>query len=348
MGINAFGSMLMDCKLSRLDFSFHYAIGKGGFGKVWVVSFQNDKSLYAMKEMQKLRVLSKNCINSVLNEQKLLSFLHHPFIVNMKFAFQDKANLYLVMDLMRGGDLRYHLTTNSKFTENQVKFISACIITGLEYLHINQIIHLDLKPENLVFDLKGYLRITDFGISCHSKYAKVSKGTTGTLGYIAPEVILGQKASFSADHFALGVIIHEMITGRKPYPGRTRSEIKEWILARQAKLTKSCVPKGWSLEIVDFVNKLIQRKPQDRIGFGGINELKNHLWLRDVNWKWILEKKEEACFKPLHEINFDPRGVIEFQQDLDYSVDLQQVQEVFKGYFFDWRETKKSTMGNIK
>ena len=151
--------------LNRSDFAFQYAIGRGSLGKVWVVEFHLDHRAYAMKEMLKLRIVTNESVNSVLNEQKLLSVLHHPFIVNMKFAFQDRDNLFLVMDLMKGGDLRYHMNIRKRFNEEETKFFTACIVTGLEYLHVNSIIHRDIKPENLVFDNKGYLNITDFGLA---------------------------------------------------------------------------------------------------------------------------------------------------------------------------------------
>ena len=123
------------------------------------------KECYAMKEMSKARIIAKKSVNSVLNERKLLSYLKYPFIVNMQFAFQDKENLYLVMDLMPGGDFRYHITRNRHFSEAQSKFFIACILIGLEFLHNNGVIHRDIKPENLVFDNQGYLTITDFGIA---------------------------------------------------------------------------------------------------------------------------------------------------------------------------------------
>ena len=115
--------------------------------------------------MDKLRVITKRSVHSVMNERKILESLKHPFIVNMLYAFQDRENLYLIMDLMNGGDLRYHLNKNKGFLETQAKFFAACIITGLEYIHSIGVLHRDIKPENLVLDCKGYLRITDFGIA---------------------------------------------------------------------------------------------------------------------------------------------------------------------------------------
>lgn len=110
------------------------------------------------------------------------------FIVNMQFAFQDRDNLYLVMDMLSGGDLRYHIARNRRFSEEQTKFFIACILYALEYVHNKSIIHRDIKPENLVFDATGYLRVTDFGIA-RIWNPDNSKETSGTPGYMAPEVM---------------------------------------------------------------------------------------------------------------------------------------------------------------
>ncbi|OMJ95534.1 hypothetical protein SteCoe_1137 [Stentor coeruleus] len=339
MGNAGLTEIIKPSQLSRSDFNFQYPIGRGGFGKVWVVEFRGDHQIYAMKEMMKLRIVSKQSVNSVINEQKLLSVLRHPFLVNMKFAFQDRENLYLAMDLMKGGDLRYHINQQERLSEEQTKFFAACIVTGLEYLHVNSIIHRDIKPENLVLDNKGYLRITDFGIA-RIISSDNSRDTSGTPGYMAPEVLNRQRHSIAVDYFALGVIVYEFMTGRRPYLGRSRKEIKEHIMARQARLVKSQVPDGWSLEAVDFVNKLLERKPDERLGAGGPYEVKNHVWLRDFPWKQLLEKKIDSPFKPKEDVNFDPRVLANWKDDLDYTIDFSTIQPLFKKYYYDWRETK--------
>jgi protein kinase A len=339
MGNAGLTEIIKPPSLCKSNFTFQFAIGRGGFGKVWVVEFRDDRQIYAMKEMLKARIISKQSVNSVLNEQKLLSVLRHPFLVNIKFAFQDRENLYLVMDLMRGGDLRYHLNQNERFTEEQTRFFAACIVTGLEYLHINSIIHRDIKPENLVLDGKGYLRITDFGIA-RVLSSDNSRDTSGTPGYMAPEVLSRQRHSVGVDYFALGVIVYEFMTGRRPYMGRSRKEIKEHIMARQAKLVKSQVPEGWSLEAVDFVNKLLERRPENRLGSGGPFEVKSHVWLRDMPWKLLLEKKIEAPFIPKDDANFDPRVLANWKDEVDYSIDYSTIQPLFKKYYYDWRESK--------
>ena len=139
-------------EMSKSQFLFNYVIGKGGFGKVWKVERKKSKVIYAMKEMQKARIISKRSVNSVMNERKLLAMLRHPFLVNMHFAFQDRENLFLVMDLLCGGDLRFHLGRQRRFDEYTTKFFVGCMVIGLEYLHTNGIIHRDIKPENLVLD----------------------------------------------------------------------------------------------------------------------------------------------------------------------------------------------------
>jgi serine/threonine protein kinase len=187
-----------------------YVIGKGGFGRVWKV--QEGEYQFAMKEMSKQRILAKKSVNSVLNERNLLSKLHNSYMVNMKYAFQDRHNLYLVMDYLGGGDLRYHICKHRRFTELQTKFFAANIIQGLEYLHNNSIIHRDIKPENLVFDNDGYLRITDFGIA-RIWNPENKKDTSGTPGYMAPEVMCRQNHGVAVDYFALGVIVFECIFG---------------------------------------------------------------------------------------------------------------------------------------
>ena len=139
-----------------------------------------------------------------------------------------------------------------------------CIIVGLEYIHSKKIIHRDIKPENLVLDENGYVRITDFGIA---KYYTINnaKETSGTPGYMAPEVMRARNHSFAVDFFALGIIGYEFMLGRRPYNGRSRREIKEQMLSKNVEINFSEIPNGWSEDAADFFNKLLQRKPELRL-----------------------------------------------------------------------------------
>ena len=242
-----------------------------------------------------------------MSERNLLSKLNHPFIVNMYFAFQDFCNLYLVMDLLTGGDLRYHIAHQKTFSEAQTKFFISNMLLALEYIHSQNIIHRDIKPENLVLESIGYLRITDFGVAKINEIDNSSE-TSGTPGYMAPEVILVQNHSFPSDFFALGVIGYEFMLGYRPYLGRGRKEIKHLIISKQAKLNMDEVPDDWSEESRDFINLLLQRKPKKRLGFNGVKEIKNHPWMNDINWELLKQKKLEAPYvPPSHKENFDKK-----------------------------------------
>lgn len=245
--------------LNRNNFDFLYPIGRGGFGKVWRVSHKKYKTIFALKEMSKAKVIDKRSERSIKAERELLSQLRNPFIVNMHYAFQDMDNLYLVMDLLTGGDMRYHLSKmNHKkmtFNEEQAKFFVACILLALDYTHGNNVLHRDLKPENFVLDSKGYLRLTDYGIAKFFSKENSSE-TSGTPGYMAPEVMCAQNHTIAVDYFALGVFAFEMMFGFRPYTGKSRSEIKEKILARQVQIKKTDIPEGWTMEAADFINKV--------------------------------------------------------------------------------------------
>ena len=256
--------------------------------------------------MSKAKIIDKKSVDSILGEKNLLSQLHHPFIVNMVYSFQDLDYLYLVMDLLPGGNLRYHLCVKRRFNEKQNKFLIGCILVGLEYIHGQHILHRDIKPENLVFDSNGYLRITDFGIA--KKYVvNNKKDTSGTVGYLAPEILCNQNHTYSIDYYAVGIIAYELAYGHRPYIGRSKHEVKQLILTQQAHIDYDELPNGYQDEAADFINQLIQRKPKNRLGKDSIFELINHPWLKDFNWEELKEKKMKAHYIPKQGDNFDKK-----------------------------------------
>ncbi|KAM3140272.1 hypothetical protein pb186bvf_007628 [Paramecium bursaria] len=281
--------------INKNSFKFHFVLGKGGFGKVWKVELNKNKKLYAMKEMSKAKILSKKSVNSVMNERILLTSLQHPFIANIHFAFQDRENLYLVMDLLTGGDLRYHIGRQRRFSEQQTKFAIAALILALQYIHKNNIIHRDIKPENIVLDRKGYPRLTDFGVARIVK-PENSQETSGTPGYMAPEVMCRQNHSFGVDHYALGVMGFEFMMGRRPYVGKSRKEIRDAIMSKQIQIKKNEVPIAWTQEAADFFNQMIQRKPNARLGYNGTEEIQCHPWFNQFPWKQLYDKQLPSPF----------------------------------------------------
>ena len=292
--------------ITKSSFEFIGIIGRGGFGKVWRVLNKKTKQIYAMKKMSKCKIIDKRSERSIKAERDLLSIMNHPFIINMHFSFQDNDFLYIAMDLLTGGDLRYQIFKQKIFFEEQTKFIISCIILSLEYIHTNNILHRDLKPENLVFDSQCYLKLTDFGIA--KIYRKENnKDTSGTPGYMAPEVMNGQNHTIAVDYFALGVIGYELMMRKRPYLGKNRKEIKEKIMSHQVQVKKNMVPQGWSVESADFINRLLQRKPANRLGLRGPTEVKEHLWFKGYDWKNLYLGKLKAPFVPKKGDNFDFR-----------------------------------------
>ena len=255
--------------------------------------------------MSKVKIIDNQNIKNIKNERDLLSKLNHPFIVNMHFSFQNSNYLYLVIDLLTGGDLRYHLFHQKSFNEKQSRFFLACVILGLEYCHSNLIIHRDIKPENVILDSFGYAHITDFGIAKMQQPNNANE-TSGTPGYMAPEVLFGKNHTTVVDYFAVGVMCYEFMKGIKPYLGRNRKEIKEKIRDKEIKIEKRNLKQGWSLEAADFINQLLQRQPNRRLGYtGGINELKKHPWFKTIDWKELYNRKLTSPFIPVGEENYE-------------------------------------------
>ena len=258
--------------------------------------------------MSKVKIIDKKSEKSVLFERQLLSRIRNPFIVNLIYSFQDSENLYLVMDYLKGGDLRYHICKNHNISEDQTRFFLSCLILGLEFIHSHNLIHRDIKPENLLMDSKGYLRITDFGISSiYKKNKKNAYDTSGTPGYMAPEVITGNNHCKVVDYFAMGIIGFELMMGERPYKGKSRKEIKEQMIKYQVEIKEDDIPIGWSVEAANFFNKLLIREPENRLGFNSINDIKNNEWFSGINFKELYKKKLKSPYKPYSDENFDKK-----------------------------------------
>ena len=314
------------------------------YGTIWYVKNNKFKIKFAMKELSKVKIIQNNAYEEVIHEQELSSRINHPFLTSLNFSFQDKDNLYMIYDLKCGGDLRYWYINKKQFSEKECKFIIACIILGLEYLHCNKIIHRDLKPENILFDKKGYVYISDFGIAKDLKNEPEEKiiDASGSPGYMSPETIFKKKHSYASDYFSLGVICYEMMMKKRPYIGKNRDEIKEKMASEFVQIKKNEIPKGWSNEFVDFVNKLLDKNEENRLGYKGINELKCHPWLKLYDWKNIYLMKEKAPFIP-------PRGVICSEENYsvgnngDKKIDILKIKnsELYKKTFINYEYFNK-------
>ena len=224
------------------------------------------------------------------------------------------------MELLTGGDLRYHfLNYNFFFTETQIKFLLSNIILGLEYIHKKGIVHRDLKPENVILNTQGYVKITDFGISCYKRDLDKSDDS-GTPAYMAPETIKGEKQDFSVDYYSLGVIGYELLKGRVPYDANDRDEILEMMendtinLKADEKLRKT-----FSEFCLDFINKLLKKNPKERLGHKkGEEELKNHSFFNKLNWELIEKMKFKSPMYDVVQYSKIKHGYIKELFDFEY------------------------------
>ena len=305
-------------------------------------SKQNHK-IYAMKEISKVKVYLKKSIYSTLLEKQILSYLHYPFLANLNFSFQDKEYLYLVLDYLPGGDLRYYINKGIIFSEIQIKFFISNLLLSLNYIHSMNIIHRDIKPENLVFDGRGYLHLTDFGIARKIKSGKPIIDKSGTPGYLAPEALLKKPQNFSSDFFAIGVICYELIFGKKPFRGKNKKEVAEKILYKNINIKQEYLPDGFSPYLPDFINRLLKRNQIERLGYKSIEEIKNHKWLKGLDWE-VIENKMVECddipFTPTIGDNFDNDFVNKRDNfNLDhYHEYLKKINEseIFKNFYFNY------------
>lgn len=185
-----------------------------------------------------------------------------------------------------------------------IEFFIACTILGLEYIHQEQVLHRDIKPENLVLDQKGYVHITDFGIA--KRYQpNNARDTSGTIGYMAPEVLNNENHGYSSDYYAVGIIAYEFLFGHRPYLAKSKRELKELILTRQAQVDIEELPNGWSSEAADFINQLIQRKPKNRLGINSIDDIKAHPWFYNYEWDKLEKRIMKSPLIPKKGDNFD-------------------------------------------
>lgn len=195
------------CKPEAIDFEgevnlFHFyllrSVGKGAFGKVRVVQHKHTKTLFALKYINKQKCVKMRAVANIVQERRLLEEIDHPFVVNLRYAFQDDENCFFVLDLMLGGDLRFHLDRAGAMSEEIVRFYVAEIALAIDYLHSKRIVHRDLKPDNILLDEKGHAHITDFNIAVHFSDRRLLTGVAGSMAYMGTG-ISGQLGSANYD-----------------------------------------------------------------------------------------------------------------------------------------------------
>jgi len=280
-------------KVNIEDFSFIRLIGIGSYGKVYVARKITNNKLYAIKILNKKWINTKNQRNNVKTERTVLAKLDHPFIMKLNYAFQTKKSLYFITQFMHGGELNYHIYNekNNYFSEEKTKFYAAEIILGLNYLHKNNCIYRDLKPENVLIDLNGHIKLTDFGLSkiCDD-YPCKTKTLCGTPEYLAPEILFQNDYGIEVDWWSLGVIIYEMLSGYLPFRIVQSEKITKNIYKQKIKMFDH-----FSSEAKSLIKKLLEYNPKKRIGY---EKIISHPFFKDIDWDKVKNKKITPLFIP--------------------------------------------------
>lgn len=278
--------------LKLTDFEVRGTLGTGTFGRVLLVRLRTSPSLsrpsncFALKILRKTEVIRLRQVEHVNSERYIMSRVRHPFIVDLYATFQDSLNIYMLLSYVPGGELFTHLRRAQRFTPDVTRFYLATIILALRYLHSFNIIYRDLKPENLMLDSRGYLRLTDFG------FAKIVDDRTwtlcGTPEYLAPEIILNEGHGKPADWWACGILAYEMLVGYPPFFDETAPGIYEKILRG-----KIYWPRDIDRLSKDLVKAFLHPDRTKRLGnlIGGAQDVLDHAWFRGVDWN-ALERKE--------------------------------------------------------
>jgi protein kinase A len=275
------------------DFDRLKTLGTGSFGRVMLVQHKASKDYYAMKVLDKQKIVKLKQVEHTMNEKKILHAINFPFAVTLKFHFKDTTNLYMLMEFINGGEMFSHLRKLGRFSEPHSRFYASQIILCFEYLHHLDLIYRDLKPENLLIDSKGYVKVTDFG------FAKRVKGRTwtlcGTPEYLAPEIILSKGYNKAVDWWALGVLIFEMDAGYPPFFADQPIQIYEKIVSGKVRF-----PSHFSNDLKDLLVHLLQVDLTKRYGNlkNGVNDIKGHKWFATTDWVSTVQRKVEPPFIP--------------------------------------------------
>ena len=252
------------------DFTVKRQLGKGSFGRVYLAERASTGELHAMKAIRKDRLIDQNFIKATLLEKKIMFEIDHPFICGMDYFFQTQERLYFIMPYIKGGELFQILRQRQRLPESIVRFYGTQVVIAIGKLHERNILHRDLKLENVMLSENGYIKLIDFGMSRTLNTNSLADTFVGTPEYQAPEMLNTGQYDKAIDWWAVGVLLFELLVGKSPFHDRSAYKIKERI-KHKYKLPDWPSPMEcpYSQQFRDLVSKLLQKTPSNRLGSQG-------------------------------------------------------------------------------
>ena len=325
--------------ISINDFEKIKIIGSGSFGNVYLVKNKNNNHYYAMKSLEKSLIKQKQQEEHTISERILMSKLKNPLMVKLYYCFQDKKYLYFIMEFVQGGELLYHLRKQIRFDDERTRFYISELILALEFLHNNNIIYRDIKPENILIDKTGHIKLIDFGLSKIYKDNNDKMFTIcGTPFYLAPEIIEKKGYNNSVDWWSLGSLMYEMLSGNPPFKIEG-SNIYSINFNEPLKMD-NC----FSEEAKDLINKLLNIDPNKRLGYGknGVEELKGHPYFKDINWEKLKNLEVTPPFIPEIKDSIDLK-YIELKVDDNNSNNDRSIENSVVDYYVNFSYYEKNS-----
>ncbi|XP_029496623.1 cGMP-dependent protein kinase 2-like [Oncorhynchus nerka] len=304
-------------------------LGMGGFGRVELVKLRDEDTTFALKCIKKKHILDTRQQEHIYSERNVLQLTKSHFIVRLFRTFRDDKYVYLLLEVCLGGELWSVLRDMSFFEEQTARFCIACVLEAFDYLHARGIIYRDLKPENLLLDAEGYVKMADFGFAKRIGLGKKTWTFCGTPEYVAPEVIMNKGHDFGADCWSLGILIFELLTGSPPFSGTDPIKIYTMVLHGIEKVE---FPKRISKRPDDLIRRLCKLNPVDRLGNkkNGILDIKKHKWFQGFNGEGL------RCQKLISPLKRELKGPMDHSHFDIFPPELEEPPDELSGWDKDF------------
>ncbi|XP_060522997.1 cGMP-dependent protein kinase, isozyme 2 forms cD4/T1/T3A/T3B isoform X2 [Cylas formicarius] len=273
-------------------------LGVGGFGRVELVQINGRPSKsFALKQMVKATIVETRQQQHIMSEKEIMGEANCDFIVKLYKTFKDAKYLYMLMESCLGGELWTVLRDKGHFDDATTRFYTACVVEAFQYLHSRNIIYRDLKPENLLLDHRGYVKLVDFGFAKKLQAGRKTWTFCGTPEYVAPEVILNKGHDISADYWSLGILMFELMTGTPPFSGSDAMRTYNITLKG---IDAIDFPRNITRNATALIKRLCRDNPAERLGYqrGGISDIQKHKWFDGFNWEGLVAQTLTPPIQP--------------------------------------------------